>query len=273
MYYILRVSELSLVIRIVCCFIGFTALAFLSVSCRNDIITQQNNNLAEKDSLIAEEAVQLYYQGQYEESLRKLKYLKKEYPKAPELSFWEAKNYRDLNQVENSLASYAEAIGKDSSVARYYNNRGLLYLDNGQEALAYMDFKEALILDPDLSAGWNNLGLYFSRVRNDSLAIVAYKRAIGLDPFEPKALYNKGISEINLGNFDEAEIDMDNVIKLQPENYNAYLYRGISAHKLSKYLSGCEDIKKAYEKGVLDALNYIEYCKEENIPKQGDRSK
>lgn len=78
---------------------------------------------------------------------------------APEGYMLEAEVMQRLNQWEQSIKSFNEAIERDSDNAKLYNLRGYSYLNNGDVEKAREDFEKSIDLD-DLPSSHRNLVLY-----------------------------------------------------------------------------------------------------------------
>jgi tetratricopeptide (TPR) repeat protein len=64
-----------------------------------------------------------------------------------------------------------------------------------------------------------------------------------------------------MGNYREALEDFSNAISLKPKFPEAYYNRGLIYILLSDRKSGCEDLSKAGELGILDAYRVMKrYC-------------
>src|SRR5690606_26732580 len=99
-------------------------------SCVNDGL--QVGGVSKNDTTLAMDAVELFYEGKHIESLRILGYSIEEHPDVAELYFWKAKNMVALNNLSEGLKAYNMAIKYNPDMAKYYNNRGLLYMSYGE---------------------------------------------------------------------------------------------------------------------------------------------
>ncbi len=232
-------------------------VAFLYPSCKND--GRLNNKHSGNDTALAIESVNLFYDGEYQESLRELSYLIEEFPDVSELYFWKAKNLVALNQLKEALTVYSTAIEKDSTMAKYHNNRGLVYISLGDNYKALEDFNRSYRIDSSVTQTINNIGLAYSKLGEEYKAIEFYDRVIEIDPLDIY-IFNRAVSFINLGEFFKATEDLNSVINMNPKFTRAYLNRGLVLFQINKKEEGCKDLATAIELGSEEAQEYIRYC-------------
>lgn len=214
----------------------------------------------DNDTLIGKEAIALFHEENYEESLRLLNYSIEKYPEVAELYFWKGKNLDALDSGQLALDFYSEAILLNPHNAKYLNNRGLLFFDLKRWELAEIDLKKALNLDSALGAAYNNLGLVYNQKEDYGAAIDAYNQSVNHGFRNKKVFYNKGISFINIAEFDSANVCLSRVIEIDPLLAEAYLYRGICYYKMGHKIKGCSDFWEAKNLGSFDADAYLKYC-------------
>lgn len=171
----------------------------------------------------------------------------------------------EMNNWENAIEDFSEAIRLDPKLAEAYIWRGKTYHSwasyeliseahsyqmLSQEALeryeqAVKDITEAIRLEPAASYHATRALVYEDMEQYDK-AITDYTEAIRL---EPEALYfnNRGLLYYVTSHFEQAIKDFDNSIHLIPDNYEAYLFRGIVCSELGRYEQVIEDLNKAIE--------------------------
>lgn len=73
--------------------------------------------------------------------------------------------------------------------------------------------------------------------------------------------YNKGVALFKEKKYDESISYLNTAIRLNSTEGNTYYYRGL-AKQLTGDISGCcKDFKTAFEKGILDAYQYMKkFC-------------
>jgi len=87
--------------------------------------------------------------------------------------------------------------------------------------------------------------------------IADYSRALSLDTGFAFAWYNRGIVFSRKGEFRKASDDFSKAIACLPGFAEAYYNRGLISILLNDNLSGCEDLSRAGELGILDAYRVI----------------
>jgi tetratricopeptide (TPR) repeat protein len=87
--------------------------------------------------------------------------------------------------------------------------------------------------------------------------ILDYTRAIRLDTAFAFAWYNRAIVFSRKGEFRQAASDFSKAIACMPGFAEAFYNRGLISILLNENLTGCEDLSRAGELGVLDAYRVI----------------
>jgi lipoprotein NlpI len=109
-----------------------------------------------------------------------------------------------------------------------FNDRGVAYLDKGDDDRAIGDYSEAIRIDPEDANAFTHRGAAY-RARGDlDLASADYNAAIRIDPKSGKALVGRGdVFSIRGGN-DRALADYNEAIRLNPNSPLGYFARGRS---------------------------------------------
>lgn len=238
----------------------FLSIAAALVSCVNDKTI--GNRSETSDDEIGKKAISLYYEGNYAESIKLLSYSIEEHPRVAELRFWQAKNFAAINEFQSAIDSYSGAISIDSNKAKYFNNRGLVYLAIGSHNAAESDFRKAIELDSLMPEVMNNMGLLYSEKGEYYKAINEFSNALRIEPMTETYLYNRAVNYINAGEFFKAIDDFNQVIELNDQNGNAFLYRGVSRYQTDQINLACDDFAMARSLNIDDAKEYLEHCKD-----------
>jgi tetratricopeptide (TPR) repeat protein len=233
-------------------------IIFIEIGCKPDFTIAQENQM--NDTAVTIKAIELFYEGMYKESLRKIEYSLSMKPNEPELYFWKAKNYVAMNNTSEAVKHYSIAIKKSENIAKYYNNRGLCYLSLESYELAEKDFRSAILINDSSDIFYNNLGLLYSEQGEEYKAISVYTKAISVSKSPYLILYNRAISFINVKEYYSCIRDLNLVIQHDSKNPAAYFYRGISKYKVGNEDKGCEDIFTAERLGFELDTSYINVC-------------
>ena len=111
--------------------------------------------------------------------------------------FEEGKKFSSLENSDQAILNYTEAIKRNPKFAKAYNNRGIAYVGRQQYNLAIADFNKAIELDPKNGKVYNNRAIAYwykgevARARQDiqqaqSLGIAVnpdmVKKIVGVAP-------------------------------------------------------------------------------------------
>lgn len=97
-------------------------------------------------------------------------------------------------QFERALVILSELVERSPQEAKYYSNRGLVYLQGGQPWKALADFNQAIRLSSQLDQAFNNRANCHAALGNLQAAIADYVQAVDLNPFNVKARINLAIT-------------------------------------------------------------------------------
>jgi tetratricopeptide (TPR) repeat protein len=195
-----------------------------------------------------------------------------------------------MNQDYQKAVNYfSDAIAKDATMAKAYNNRGVAALALGQydkagadfsaaaglggqaaaaslfnRALAYQaqnefdralaDYDRVISLDPSQTAARNNKADIFIALRRYDAAAAELDAAIGLNPGDPDLFYNRALVREKLGNYPQAMEDYDRAAKLRSNFGQAYRNRGVLRLRLQMTREGCGDLSLACQFGYCGHL-------------------
>lgn len=137
-----------------------------------------------------------------------------------------------LENPEDNISAYNQAIRLQPDAAESYNNRGTAKGKLGQGEDAIADYNEAIRLKPDFVEAYYNRGSTKAELGQIADAIADYDEAIRLKPDFVEAYYNRGIAKVALGQYDSAIADYDTAILLQPDYAEAYYSRGLGKRAL-----------------------------------------
>lgn len=85
-----------------------------------------------------------------------------------------------------------------------YNNRGLVYFQNGEGYKAVRDFNKALQINPGLPSAYNNRANYYAAIGDLEAALGDYEKALDFNPSHVRAWINRGITLRDLEKYGEA---------------------------------------------------------------------
>jgi len=155
--------------------------------------------------------------------------------------------YYDLEQYEEAVKSYTEAIQLQANNSMFYNNRGCAYGGLGEYDKAISDYNKAIELDSFNSTAYHNRGYTYNNLKEYEKAISDYGKAIELSPNNATAYNNRGSIYIVLGRTDEAISDLNKAIELKPEVANPYKHLGDICKDQGEYTKSIQFASKAIE--------------------------
>jgi tetratricopeptide (TPR) repeat protein len=113
--------------------------------------------------------------------------------------------------IEDEVSAFTDRAGS-------YNNRGVLYFDQGKYAEALADFDSALALMSNLAAAHINRGYTLVAQKRWADSLPSFDRGIDLVAPDPaRAHYNRGIAHEELGHVRDAYYDYKKAAELDPE--------------------------------------------------------
>jgi Flp pilus assembly protein TadD len=116
---------------------------------------------------------------------------------------------QELEQWEEALASYEQALALHPAFAAVYFNRGnaLQNLQRLDEALA--SYNQAIAIQPDYHDAWLNRGNVLKELNRLDEARASYDRAIAIQPDYPEAHTNRGVASLLAGEFERGWTDFE----------------------------------------------------------------
>ncbi|MBF0504856.1 MAG: tetratricopeptide repeat protein [Candidatus Omnitrophica bacterium] len=155
------------------------------------------------------------------------------------VSFERNKVWRD------DFVLWDDAVRGSPHKARPLNNRGFMYIQQGQLTQAMKDLNLAIAIKPDYADAYNNLGRVYFKQGNSTRDIAEYNKAIAINPNFAEAYNNRGAVYSRRGDFVNAMADYNKAIALNPNSAQAYNNRGSIFDKQGNYNQAMADFNKA----------------------------
>ena len=168
-----------------------------------------------------------------------------------------AVTWTQVGYWKNSLSLFDHTVNVTNQNVVMYNNRGLVYSNEGNYNRAIKDFDKAIEINPHYVKALINRGMTYSHLGSFDRAIEDFDKAVGIDPQMPLIHYSRGIAYGKLGNHVQALEDFDRAIELDSKYTVAYYDRGMAHGKLGQYDRAYEDLKTAARLGSEDAKNFL----------------
>jgi tetratricopeptide (TPR) repeat protein len=145
-----------------------------------------------------------------------------------------------MQRYREAKKSFDQSIKYDRKFADAYNNRGVVYYEEGKYGAAAKDYRRAIAIDSTSASFYSNLGAALFAKKEFEPAVLAYERAMAIDPDVFERTSRGGVQAQLPSPGDRAYYDF-RVAKL-------YAKMGYSDRSL-------EYLKKAMEEGYKDFNN------------------
>ena len=129
-----------------------------------------------------------------------------------------------------------------------YNNRGLVYFQNGEGRKAVCDFNKALQLNPRLASAFNNRANYYADIGDLEAALTDYENALDLNPSYVRAWINRGITLRELGEYTEAIDNFETALFFGKLECYILAEKGRTYHMWGEWNCAIADYHRALEK-------------------------
>lgn len=155
-----------------------------------------------------------------------------------------------LEKYDEGISCYDKAINLSPSFAEAWNFKGLaLSIGSGknEEALTCLD--KAVALDPSYYDAWINRGMVLAKVGENDRAIASFDRATQIKPNDPKGWNNEGVVFLNMGYYHDAVASFNRALQLDPSYEAARANREIALSAIDQTQTTDLDdaLKKARE--------------------------
>ncbi len=129
--------------------------------------------------------------------------------------FGRATGYRQLDQMNQAVNDYSEAIRYKPSSALAFHDRGFCKMRLGLADAAAADFDKSLALDPSNPRAWYDRGTIRLKKGGYKHAIECFTKAIELDPNFAPAWENRAVAERKLQQTEAADADLKHALALR----------------------------------------------------------
>jgi len=129
------------------------------------------------------------------------------------------------NDLINGIKEFSEAIRLDPNNANHYLNRGMIYIQSGQQfEFGIKDLTEAIKLEPYNAASYRTRGMVYCQTRQLDKGINDLCKAIELDPNDWYSYMSRGTIYKELHQYDKAKQDLEKVLCLNVQDKTTLLY-------------------------------------------------
>ncbi|MEB3180525.1 MAG: tetratricopeptide repeat protein [Nostocaceae cyanobacterium] len=151
---------------------------------------------------------------------------------------------RDGDYTE-AIALLSQLIYRSPDNAIDYNNRGLMYFENGESDKALSDYNTALQINPNLASAYNNRANYYAASGELAAAIADYDQALDLNPSHVRAWINRGITLRDLQRYEQAIDNFDMALFWGQLEGHIYAERGRTYHLCGDWNCAIADYQRA----------------------------
>lgn len=152
--------------------------------------------------------------------------------------------YKQLQKLEDALASMQKAVALWPGDAGAHNNLGVLFKELGRLDEAEACYLRALDIKSDYGVALSNLGDILNELGRFDEAEVRLRQALEIKPDDVAALNNLGKTLKEQGLFDEAETVYRRALKFDPDYAEAHSNLGVILRNLGRL----DEAEKCYRR-------------------------
>jgi tetratricopeptide (TPR) repeat protein len=163
----------------------------------------------------------------------------------------------------DSITLFNQALKATENNFMAHNNLGLAMMEDGKIEESINHFDKAIGLHQNYVIAYYNRGNAYAQMGQYQRAFEDYDKAISLRPDYARAYYNRGTLYTLSGRHHLALDDLNKSIKLNPHYAAAYNNRGGIYLNQGNINRGCEDARRACERGICKTLGWAKqqgYC-------------
>ncbi|MDM9385008.1 tetratricopeptide repeat protein [Chlorogloeopsis sp. ULAP01] len=206
-------------------------------------------------------SISIHEQKAIEQEIKELKMFLKENPNNAKEYINLGTRYYLLNQVSEAKRVYQQAILLDSNLAEAYNNRSVIFIDEGNYEEAIRDTRQAIRINSHFDVAYSNLGLAQLRQNDAFSAIDTLTKAINCNCRLAAAYYYRGVAynTVSMGeeHFRLAVADFERAYLLGYEGDVLWSAWGLALSSLGEYEEAMEKYDEAIARcGIISARLY-----------------
>lgn len=129
---------------------------------------------------------------------------------------WRKGSYEKAAELLHSSLALAEVVGDAWLQAACHNAIALVQTELDQTDEAIVSYQEAIRLAPEQIFAWANLGSLYLKLNQDTEALAAFKKAVEYNPSDPTSWNGLGNAHYKLSQFREAIAAYKRSVELSP---------------------------------------------------------
>ena len=188
---------------------------------------------------------ELLDKGQYKEAVESLKKAVKLSPTEAGPHYTLGVAYRMLNQYDDAIVEFSEAVKIDSALSDAFLRRGVCWYYKDEFALAQSDFDDASGGSANDPRPLTWKGMTLVRLGQLRDAVNVYSEALRYDNHYAPAHVNRGLAYIALKEYDKAVADFDEAIRSTPKDASLYFKRGVAQGGLKDWSGAVRSYSEA----------------------------
>jgi len=155
--------------------------------------------------------------------------------------------YEQLEQLDQAVADYTEALRLEPTHAQALNNRAVVLAQLGRVGEALNDLSHAIEVNPQDALAWGNRGLARHESGSFAEAIADYTQALKLSTAEPRLYFQRGNVYVDAEQPEPAVADFSAALKLDSTFVRAHLNRANALVQLGKIDEAVSDLQTVSE--------------------------
>jgi tetratricopeptide (TPR) repeat protein len=179
--------------------------------------------------------------------------------------FWEIEEYlgeayAGLNQHEEAIRYYDQAIANQPDNVRAYIDRGISYVNLGEYEEAIDNFDTAIDLDSENAMAYGDRGWAYANLNEYDAAIADFVRTLDINPDYENVTLTIHEGRIRLGDYKSIVDDLraaEAALQNDSDNSKLYRRRGIVRMRLAEFEDALSDFSRAIELNPEDAESYV----------------
>jgi tetratricopeptide (TPR) repeat protein len=164
---------------------------------------------------------------------------------AAELYCSRGKAYYYLEQYDQAISNFSDAIALKKNVPDSYTLRGAAYMVKGEIEKAIEDSQSAIELEPDNPSPYGVYGQAHRALYDYEKAIDFYSQAIMLDHSYERAYMERGITYACIGQYEKAIENYIQALKLSPTAADIHFAYGEACENLNDHESALRHYETA----------------------------
>jgi Flp pilus assembly protein TadD len=176
-----------------------------------------------------------------------LESLAQQSPRDALFPYWLGRLDYDAQQYNEAIHHFQHAIELNPTMARAYDNLGLCYYYENQNALAIENYNKAIELDRGSQhpSPWPYLNLAITQkfLNQISSAEANLRKALHLDPSLAPAHFQLGTVLEDLGKLDDAVVELREAVRLDPAHPEPHIILARIYHKLGNQQAAHDEVK------------------------------